>query len=125
MLNFPLPDLEKRARKILGVPEGASRAEIKLAYRGLAKELHPDLHPHDPLAEARFKLVSEAYEILTRKRNQGAYLLARFDGENLLSPAPDYYRWWVETFHPDLLPAKEQPGPAVPRGRSPRRLNIF
>lgn len=120
-----MPDLEKRAKKILGVPEGATPAEIKLAYRGLAKQLHPDLHPHDPLAEARFKLVSEAYEILTRKRHQGACLLARFDGENLFSPAPDYYRWWVETFHPDLLPVKEQAGQAVPRRRSTRRLNIF
>lgn len=48
----------------LGVSPRATREELKRAYRKLAKQLHPDLHPDDPRAEARFKEVNEAYEVL-------------------------------------------------------------
>ena len=48
----------------LGVAKSATPAEIKKAYRKLARESHPDLHPGDRKAEARFKNVSEAYEVL-------------------------------------------------------------
>ncbi|RKI66619.1 J domain-containing protein [bacterium 1xD42-67] len=51
--------------KRLGVAPTATDAEIKKAYRKLAKQLHPDLHPDDPQAEAKFKDVNEAYEILS------------------------------------------------------------
>lgn len=50
--------------KILGVPRTASQDEIKKAYRKLAKELHPDLHPDDTARQDRFKAVSVAYELL-------------------------------------------------------------
>ncbi len=58
--------------KILGLKESASSAEVKKAYRKLAKEYHPDSHPGDSHAESRFKEVAEAYEVLsdTKKRNQ-------------------------------------------------------
>lgn len=49
---------------ILGVPRSASDAEIKKAYRKLAKELHPDTNPGDSSVEERFKEVSAAYHIL-------------------------------------------------------------
>jgi len=49
---------------ILGVDENASQAEIKKAYRKLAKDYHPDTHPGDQEAEANFKELNEAYEVL-------------------------------------------------------------
>lgn len=48
----------------LGLSHGASIDEVKQAYRKLSKELHPDKHKGDKAAEARFKEVNEAYEVL-------------------------------------------------------------
>ncbi len=50
---------------LLGVERSASAEEIKKAYRKLARQLHPDANPNDPAAEARFKEVAEAYEVLS------------------------------------------------------------
>lgn len=51
--------------EILGVKKGASDAELKKAYRELAKKYHPDKHKGDKDAEARFKEISEAYAVLS------------------------------------------------------------
>ena len=58
--------------EVLGVGRSASAAEIKRAYRGLAKRYHPDRNPGDPSAEAKFKEVQEAYTTLNdpSKRTQ-------------------------------------------------------
>ena len=50
---------------VLGISRDASETEIKKAFRGLARELHPDVNDHDPEAEEKFKEAGEAYEILS------------------------------------------------------------
>lgn len=59
--------------RILGVGEKAGPAEIKKAYRGLAKRYHPDAHPGDKAAEDRFKEISEAYEVLSDPKKKQQY----------------------------------------------------
>ena len=51
--------------EVLGVSREAGEDEIKRAYKRLAKQYHPDLHPGDPEAEEKFKEVNEAYEVLS------------------------------------------------------------
>ena len=57
----------------LNVPRGASEAEIKKAYRKLAKELHPDRNKDNPKATERFAKVTQAYDILTDKDKRAQY----------------------------------------------------
>ena len=59
--------------ELLGVDRSASAAELKSAYRKLAKQYHPDLNPGDAAAEQKFKEVSEAYEVLKDEQNRAAY----------------------------------------------------
>jgi curved DNA-binding protein len=59
--------------KILGVDKKASQADIKKAYRKLAMKYHPDKNEGDAGAEAKFKEVSEAYEVLSNPENRRKY----------------------------------------------------
>lgn len=59
--------------KVLGVKRSAADADIKKAYRRLARKYHPDFNPGDKSAENEFKKVSEAYEILSDKEKRHAY----------------------------------------------------
>jgi molecular chaperone DnaJ len=59
--------------QILGVSRNASEKEIKQAYRRLARKHHPDLNPGDKSAEARFKEINAAYEVLSNPEKRKKY----------------------------------------------------
>jgi molecular chaperone DnaJ len=59
--------------EVLGLPREASEAEIKKAYRRLARDHHPDANPDDSGAEERFKELTEAYEVLSNPESRRAY----------------------------------------------------
>lgn len=59
--------------KVLGVPDTASAADIKKAYRKLAKENHPDANPNNPKAAERFKEISEAHATLSDPEKKAKY----------------------------------------------------
>src|SRR5688500_5247715 len=59
--------------ELLGVDSRASQEDIKRAYRRLARQLHPDANPGDPEAEARFKEVAQAYEVLSDPERRQRY----------------------------------------------------
>ena len=59
--------------EILGVARDANKAEVKTAFRRLARELHPDVNNHDPEAEDKFKQAAEAYEVLSDPERRRVY----------------------------------------------------
>jgi molecular chaperone DnaJ len=65
--------LEKDFYKVLGVSEGASKADIKKAYRKLAQQYHPDANKDDKTAEERFKQISEAHAVLSNDERRKEY----------------------------------------------------
>src|SRR6476619_6405918 len=67
--------------QILGVSKGASEAEIKSAYRELAKKLHPDANKHDPKAASRFAELNAAYEIVGDDDKRKAFDRGEIDAE--------------------------------------------
>ncbi|MBI0476199.1 J domain-containing protein [Sphingomonas sp. MA1305] len=71
----------------LGVARGASEADIKKAYRKLAKELHPDRNKDNPKAAERFSQVTSAYDLLTDKDKRARFDRGEIDGDgNPASP---------------------------------------
>lgn len=81
--------------EILGVAKSATADEIKRAYRRLAKEFHPDRNRGDKKAEARFKEIQAAYDVLgdADRRRQ-------FDQFGAGGPAPNYQTWAQSGRHP-------------------------
>jgi molecular chaperone DnaJ len=59
--------------EVLGVGKSADEKELKAAYRKLAKQFHPDTNPGDKMAEAKFKEINEAYDVLKDPQKKAAY----------------------------------------------------
>ena len=76
--------------EVLGVARDADEADIKKAFRRLARELHPDVNRHDPDAEEKFKEAAEAYEILSDAERRATYDRYGHDGLRSGGYAPNF-----------------------------------
>ena len=94
--------------KVLGVERNAGADEIKRVYRKLARQLHPDVNPDDKEAEARFKDINEAYEVLGDSEKRSKY-------DQLGS---DWQRWQRAGHDPGGFDWSQwfSPGGGAPRG---------
>ncbi len=82
----------------LGLTKTATADEIKKAYRKLVRTSHPDLFPDDPGAEARFKAISAAYDILKDPDTRARYDAGEIDGLGAERPQQrQYYRDFADT----------------------------
>ena len=68
-----MADQKRDYYEVLGVAKSASDDELKKAYRKLAKQYHPDVNPGNAEAEAKFKEINEAYEVLSDKDKRAKY----------------------------------------------------
>jgi molecular chaperone DnaJ len=83
---------------ILGIPRGAKEADIKKAYRRLARKNHPDVNPGDRNAEERFKKIQEAYDILSDPKKRAIYDQYGFYSENIREQAGNSGRGFGDGF---------------------------
>ncbi|OCW57959.1 DnaJ C-terminal domain-containing protein [Hoeflea olei] len=82
----------KNPYDILGIKRSASDAEIKAAFKKLAKKHHPDLHPDDKAAEARFKEISGAHEFLKDKERRRRFDAGEIDATGAETRQQRFYR---------------------------------
>jgi DnaJ-class molecular chaperone len=82
--------------EVLGVKPDASADEIRKVYRQLAKQFHPDLNPGKPEAEARFKSISAAYDLLSDPDKRARYDRGEIDETGAERPPRGYYRGHAE-----------------------------
>ena len=76
---------DKDFYKVLGVAKDVSEAELKKTYRKLSRKYHPDTNPGDAKAEAKFKEISEAYSVLSDKKER-----AEYDQMRAMGPGPRF-----------------------------------
>jgi len=81
---------------LLGVDRKATLAEIKKAYRKLARKYHPDLNPGDKTAEAKFKEIQEAYSVLSDPKKRSQYDQFGFVGDR--APGAEQYQAYSSGF---------------------------
>ena len=77
---------------VLGVPRTASDDDIRKAFRALAKKHHPDLNPGDKAAEAKFKEISQANDILSDPEKRRRFDAGEIDGTGQEMPPRGFYR---------------------------------
>jgi DnaJ-class molecular chaperone len=82
--------------KVLGVPKSATQAEIKKAWRKLAKSLHPDLAPGDTGRAAAFQKASAAYDILGDPEKRRRFDAGEIDASGHEKPERQFYRQYAE-----------------------------
>lgn len=87
----------------LGLTKTATEAEIKKAYKRIARESHPDLNPGDPKAEARFKAASSAHDLLKDPERRARFDRGEIDAQGHDKPERKFYREYAEgpeaTYH--------------------------
>ena len=116
----------------LGVPADATMAQIKKAYRKLARQHHPDTNPGDTDAADRFKAITEAYEVLTDPARRQAYDATRppVTSTTLTTPSPDGPAisavvrvlediWSAIRARHGEVPAWSSSSPPAPNGKQP------
>ncbi|KUJ78967.1 DnaJ C-terminal domain-containing protein [Ruegeria profundi] len=81
---------------VLGVAKDASAAEIKKAYRRIAKDCHPDLKPGDTEAETKFKAAAAAYDLLKDPETRARYDKGEIDASGQERKQQQYYREYAE-----------------------------
>ncbi|SMY09114.1 DnaJ C-terminal domain-containing protein [Flavimaricola marinus] len=81
----------------LGLTKSASAEDIKKAYRKLVRTSHPDLHPDDAGAEARFKEISLAYDLLKDPDTRARFDAGEIDAQGAERPQRQYYRDFSDT----------------------------
>ncbi|WP_449241034.1 J domain-containing protein [Desulfoscipio gibsoniae] len=95
-------ELRRKARLILCVSDKAGIEEIKCAYRKLAKKFHPDLNDGDRNLTDKFKQISEAYEILTRDKNDQSYIMDKNEvwtpDDQSFMDDKSYWEWWKKRY---------------------------
>ena len=87
----------KNPYESLGLDKTASAADIRKAYRKLAKECHPDLHPGDAKAEARFKELSAASSLLSDEEKRRQFDAGEIDAAGNQRPESSYYRQYADS----------------------------
>jgi DnaJ-class molecular chaperone len=85
---------------VLGVKKDASEADIRKAYRRLAKKLHPDLNPGDKKVEEQFKELSAAYDLLGDAEKRARFDRGEIDASGAERPTRRYYRDFAEGASP-------------------------
>jgi len=86
--------------ELLGVKRDATQKDIQGAFRKLAKKLHPDLNPGDKKAEAKFKEISAAYEILSDEEKRGRFDRGEIDITGAEQAPRSYYRDYASSSGP-------------------------
>lgn len=114
----------KNYYEILGVARDADESEIKIAFRRLALQMHPDTNRDDPLAEDRFKEINEAYEVLSHKDKRSQYDLARDPRTGGFPFRPPPFDPWSDPFEENFFSPFRCRGGGFGRGLG-RRWNVF